>query len=88
MANISYIQNPTLPTFEEWVAQLRIDLPNYDISISYTVNNWWEWANQFVLNNNLDSAIPLPTRIAYPNKEDWKKWVLFVVSSNAGFVIS
>ena len=88
MTNLIFIQNPTLPTFESWSAQLRIDLPTYDIPISYTVDNWWEWASQFIKNNNLDSVTPLPTRLSYPNKDDWRKWVLFVVSSTSLFAIS
>lgn len=96
MPNLFYIQNPTLPTFESWASQLRIDLPNYDIpkvndktnTVYYTVDNWWEWANQFIKNNNLDFATPLPTRLSYPNKDDWKKWVLFLVSSTSFFAIA
>jgi hypothetical protein len=96
MPTISYIQNPTLPSFESWACQLRIDLRTYNIpkvgiqtnNVYYNVNNWWEWASELILSNNLDSTIPLPTRLSYPNKNDWKKWVLFVVSSTSLFAIS
>ena len=96
MPKLFYIQNPTLPTFESWASQLRIDLPDFDIAkvsdktstTSYTVDNWWEWANQFIKNNNLDSSVPFPTRLSYPNKDDWKKWVLFLVSSTSFFAIA
>jgi len=78
-----FIQNPTLPTFESWIAQLNIDLPNYNIPKDYTVDQWWNWANFFILNNNLQDIIPLPTKSSYPKEEDWKKWVLSVISLNS-----
>lgn len=89
MANLVFIQNPLLETFENWSAQLRIDLTGFDIPISYPVANWWEWASQFIKNNNnLTANVPLPTRLSYPKEEDWKRWVLFTISSTSIFKIA
>ncbi len=87
MAKLIFIQNPTLPSFEEWIAQLNIDLPDYVIPKSLKVDHWWEWASQFILNNNLDATTPLPTRTSYPEENDWRRWVLFVISSSSIFAI-
>ena len=66
--------------FLDWANQLRISLPNITIPIPKSVNEWRAWASQVVFNNKLTN-VPLPTDLAYPKNEDWKKWAAFFVNT-------
>lgn len=74
---------PLIPlhiTFKEWASQLISALPNMEIPIPDTVENWREWAFQVSL-SNLSMNIPLATKLAYPNKEDWRRWGAYFINT-------
>ena len=67
--------------FKEWAAQIRIDFPNVTIPLPPDdVNDWRDWAAQTSYSNQLFN-VPLPTKIAYPNKEDWRSWGSYFINS-------
>ena len=66
--------------FEEWAAQIRIDLPGVSFPNPSKVKDWRGWAAQ-VVNGNLLTNVPLPTEIIYPKEEDWKKWAAYFVNN-------
>jgi hypothetical protein len=77
MANIVI---PLNIEFKEWAAQIRIDLPNINFPVVFSVEHWRPWASQVVNANNLKN-VPLPTDICYPYNEDWKKWGAYFINS-------
>jgi len=64
--------------FLTWSAQIRQDLPNINIPIADSLEGWREWASQLINDNQL-SNIPVPTKLAYPELEDWQKWACYFV---------
>lgn len=67
-------------TFKDWASQLRIDLPSVTIPTPPDVSNWKNWASQVIQSNSLQN-VPLPTEIAYPLVEDWRKWAVYFINS-------
>lgn len=59
-----------------WVSQVRLDLPNMTIPIPHSEEKWRDWARQ-VLNANSIIGVPIPTKVHYPNPEDWRQWAIF-----------
>lgn len=77
------MSTPLLPKgidFVRWANQLTQDVPQIDIPIIKDIKGWREWAAQIVTNNALYN-VPVPTKLAYPSDEDWKKWAAFFVDS-------
>lgn len=75
--------SPLLPkgiTFTKWANQLIVDLPALDIPIIRSADYWQSWASQLVNSNQLQN-VPIPTKLAYPNPEDWEKWAPYFVSA-------
>ncbi len=66
--------------FLTWATQIRQDLPRLSLPIADSVDGWQDWAAQ-VVNDNALSRVPVPTDLAYPNKEDWKIWAAYFVDS-------
>ena len=66
--------------FMEWASQIRIVLPAVTMPIPTSVDEWRDWASQVVSSNNLTNT-PLPTELAYPNNEDWKKWAAYFINN-------
>ena len=66
--------------FKEWASQIRIDLPGIFLPNPPEADGWWDWASQVVRSNNL-LGVPLPTKISFPTKEDWKIWAAYFVGN-------
>lgn len=66
--------------FATWAAQIRVDLPSYNIPLIKEIKGWRDWASQIIANNAL-AAVPVPTTLAYPNDNDWKIWASYFVNS-------
>lgn len=66
-------------SFKKWASQIRIDYPGIFFPNAVDVKNWRSWASQ-VINANQLQNVPLPTELAYPNTEDWRKWASFFIS--------
>jgi hypothetical protein len=69
----------TLPLnieFEAWTHKLAGDQPKFSFPVNADVKDWWEWAEQVILSNNL-SKVPNPSKLAFPNEDDWKTWAKF-----------
>ncbi len=67
-------------SFDEWSSQIRVGLPEFSFPNPHGVKNWWEWAS-FVVENNELQNIPFPTKLGYPQEEDWRKWASYFVNS-------
>lgn len=66
--------------FVVWAAQIRMDLPSFDIPVIKEIEGWREWASQIIANNAL-AAVPVPTTLAYPDNKDWQIWASYFVNS-------
>lgn len=66
-------------SFHDWVCDLNRTLPNRTIPIPpKTDENWWNWAEEFLNANNL-AGIVVPSKILYPTRDSWRKWVFFLI---------
>ncbi len=77
------MSNVVLPlgiSFKTWTAQIRQDLPNLSLPIADDESTWRDWAAQ-VVNDNALSDVPVPTKLAYPNEQDWRIWASYFVDS-------
>lgn len=77
------MSTPLLPKgidFAKWANQLTLDVSQINIPIIKDVKQWREWGAQIVVNNNLYN-VPTPTKLAYPEDDDWKKWAAYFVNS-------
>ena len=66
--------------FVNWASQIRMDLPTFDIPTIDDIEGWHGWASQIVTSNSL-SYVPVPTKLAYPENEDWRLWAAYFVNS-------
>lgn len=83
---VRIISLPTNMEFEDWANRLNLDLlDGTTVPTIRSVDEWWDWASQFIAINNFDGRVPLATKSSYPKKEDWETWArAFVDSFNYG----
>lgn len=61
-------------TFIQWSRAIVFDLNFLQIPLA-TNNNWWNWADSlYKANLKAFFDAPMPTKMVYPNEEDWSKW--------------
>jgi hypothetical protein len=61
-------------SFVNWANSLYTDMDYYEIPPITSENNWWAWAENVVLVNKIEYAVPFPTKSKYKNVEDWRTW--------------
>lgn len=74
------IVSPIDISFKEWASQIRIDLPRVTFPIPPEVEKWRDWSSQ-VVNSNVLTNVPFPTKITYPDDDDWKKWAAYFINN-------
>ncbi len=70
---------PVFISFSRWANQIKNDFPNVSIPVATSEEEWREWAAQLISANDL-ANVPRPTKLAYPNQEDWKLWAGFFIN--------
>jgi hypothetical protein len=66
--------------FKQWASQMKISFPSVNLPNPPSVESWQEWAAQVIVSNALVN-VPLPSRICYPNAEDWRTWGAYFINS-------
>lgn len=70
-----FIVSPQGIDFMTWAANLYIDLPNLNIPLATSEENWKEWARTLLLENVLVN-VPLPD-----NFGNWQNWADYFVNN-------
>ena len=70
-----FIVSPRDIDFLTWAANLYIDLPNLNIPLTTSEENWKDWARTLLLENALVN-VPLPD-----NFGDWQNWADYFVNN-------
>jgi hypothetical protein len=65
----------------EWSAQIRNDLPHYNIPVLENINKWRDWACFIKMTNN-SIDLPNPDENSYPGTEGFKQWAIELVELN------
>lgn len=62
-----------------WAAQIRNDLPEYNIPILCDLNKWKAWARFLLMTNN---SLIVPNPGNYDGEDGMRKWAIYFVDSN------